>query len=189
VNLLYLYITILLVIELISVSAFTYLSILFVRVYRKIKLDSILLYTIFIIFLLLSQLSGVFSIIIPDTRIATTLYIATSSFAIAGFTTMLMLSFSSNNLYIFIPIFIASPDILAGILSTLIVLKRIKGETRYFLSLLSTSYYIRGIGALLTAFQGTLLTLLISETIRATAAVLLSLHHTAQVLTYGKEKE
>lgn len=183
-----LYMLLLLIVESISIAAFTYLSILFIRVYRRIKSESILFYTIFILLLLLGQLCGILSTVVSNARIAATLYVASSSLAVAGFMIMLFSSFSSNELYIVIPIFIASPDILAGILSTVFVIESVRGRTRYFISILSASYYIRGIGTLLTAFQGSLLALLISETIRASAVVLLALHHTAQVLAYCEEK-
>lgn len=182
-----LYIVLLLVVECISIIAFAYLEVLFIRVYRGVKLESILVYAIFILFLLSSQFCGVLSIIVSDSRIAAALYVATSSLAVAGF--ILLYTSSSNSMYIIIPIFVASPDILAGVLSTLLILKRIAGRTKYFLTILSFSYYIRGASTLLTAVQGSPMLLLISETMRAIAAVLLSLHHTAQVLVYGKEEK
>lgn len=183
-----LYTLVLLVLGSISIAAFTYLAILFIRVYREFKSDQILAYAIFIVFLLLSQLCSILSATISDNRIAATLYVATSSLAIAGFI-LLLIPPNSNNTYIFIPILVSSPDILAGLLSTLLILKRIRGGTRYFLLFLSLSYYARGIGALLTAAQGLLPLLLVSEAMRAAAAVLLALHHTAQVLTHGEEKK
>ena len=183
-----LYTVVLLVIESISIAAFAYLAALFIRVYKEFKSDHILVYTIFIVFLLLSQLCSILSATISDNRISATLYVATSSLAIAGFI-LLLTPLSSNNTHIFIPILVSSPDVLAGLLSTLLILKRIRGETRYFFLFLSLSYYARAIGTLLTAAQGLLLLLLISEAMRATAAVLLALHHTVQVLTHGEKKK
>ncbi|MEM0005986.1 MAG: hypothetical protein QXV81_01690 [Ignisphaera sp.] len=182
-----LYIALLLAVECISITAFAYLEALFIRVYRGVRLESVLVYAIFILFLLLSQFCSILSIIVSDSRTAAALYVATSSLALAGF--ILICTPSSNSMYIAIPIFIASPDILAGLLSTILILKRIAGRTKYFLTLLSLSYYIRGVSTLLTAAQGSPLLLLISEATRAIAVVLLSLHHTAQVLVYGKEEK
>ncbi len=183
-----LYIVSLLVVELVSIAAFTYLAVLFVRVYNVFKVEDILVYIMFILFLLLSQLCGMLSIIISDSRVAAALYVATSSLAIAGFI-LLLTSSHTGNTYIIMPILVSSPDILAGILSTLIISKHVTGKTRYFMALLSLSYYIRGVSTLLTAAQGPPLLLLVSETIRAIAAVALSLHHTAQVLIYGKKEK
>jgi len=183
------YTPLLLVAELISSAAFAYLTVLFIRVCKRVRLESVMLYTIFITFLLLSQICAALSIVVPSARLATALYIASSSLALAGFIALLSPFRGTGELYIFLPLLITSPDILAGVFSTLLIVKRVRGRTRHFLSILSTSYYIRGLGALLTAFQGTFLVLLVSEAVRACAAVLLALHHTAQVLVYGKEEE
>lgn len=181
-----LYTVLLLIVELISVASFAYLVMLFLRVYRAFKAEGILVYIMFTLFLLLSQLCGMLSLIIPDSRVAATLYVAASSLAIAGFVLLIP---SSNNTFVIIPILVSSPDILAGVLSTLITLKRAAGRTRYFLALLSISYYIRGVSTLATAALGPPSLILVSEAMRATAAVLLSLHHTVQVLIYGKEEK
>lgn len=183
------YTPLLLVAELISTAAFAYLAVLFIRLCKRVKLESVTLYTVFIAFLLFSQLCVTLSIVVPSARLATALYVASSSLALAGFIAMLSPSPSPNELYTLLPLFIASPDIMTGALSTLLIVKRVRGKTRLFLSILSASYYARGLGALLTAFQGSLLVLLASETVRACAAVLLAFHHTAQVLAYDEEEE
>jgi len=183
------YTLLLLVAELISTSAFAYLTVLFIRICKRVRLESVVLYTAFITFLLLSQLCATFSIVVPSAKLATALYVASSSLALAGFIALLPSSHSTSELYVVLPLLVASPDILAGVLSSLLVVKRVRGRTRYFLLALSASYYVRGVGALLTAFQGSLLALLASEAVRACATVLLALHHTTQVLVYGKEEE
>lgn len=76
---------ILLAIEVVSVAAFTYIFTLFVQLYRRVRAESLLLYTAFLLLLLIGQLCGALSIIAPDPRIAATLFVASSSFAVAGF--------------------------------------------------------------------------------------------------------
>ena len=176
---------ILLAIEIVSVAAFTYLFTLFVQLYRRVRAESLLLYTAFLLLLLIGQLCGALSIIAPDPRIAATLFVASSSFAVAGFLILLYSSLSRGELFMLIPLLVAFPDMLAGALSTAIVAFSARGLTRIFLAILSLSYYIRGFGVLLTALQGFFPILLVSETVRAVAAVLLAIHHTLQVSSHG----
>ncbi|MCC6056830.1 MAG: hypothetical protein LM583_09160, partial [Desulfurococcaceae archaeon] len=76
------YTSLLLVAELISSAAFAYLTVLFIRICKRVRLESVMLYTIFITFLLLSQICAALSIVVPSARLATALYIASSSLAI-----------------------------------------------------------------------------------------------------------
>lgn len=168
-------------------AAFTYIATLFARVYVRLKSDELLANVVSFTLLALSQACGAASAITPEGQWAATLYVATSSLAAASFAVMLLQTTSAGT-YILIPTLVITPDLLAGLLSSILTISRARGGTRSLLSLMSLSYYVRGLSVLLSAAHGSLLTLLISETMRAAVAVLLSIHHTAKVLPHGEEE-
>ncbi|MEM2004730.1 MAG: hypothetical protein QW705_01300 [Zestosphaera sp.] len=180
--------TVLALLEVVGAVAFAYLSTLFLRIYVRLKSDELLAYTTSFILLALSQVCSLLSTIVSEGRLAATLYVATSSLAMAGFMVMLFPRRSSK-FYMLVPLLVTTPDMLAGLVSTILVIRSVRGRTRSFLAILSLSYYVRGLSIVLSSAQGSLLGLLVSETLRAFAAILMSLHHMTQVLTHEQEEK
>jgi len=161
--------------------AFLYISLLFAKIYRKLRDDSILLFALSYAFLCLANITAILSAITPDHRLATAYYTATSSLAIAGFIAMLEALKPGPALYT-APLIalVITPDIIAGILSAMISIKS-EHATRLFMALLSLSFIFRGFSTVAAPVISPLL-LLIAEILRAFSAVALSLYHVARAV-------
>jgi len=161
--------------------AFLYISLLFAKIYGKLRDDSILLFALSYAFLCLANITAILSAITPDHKLAATYYAATSSLAIAGFIAMLEALKPGPALYT-VPFtaLLITPDIIAGTLSAIISIKS-KHATRLLMALLSLSFIFRGFSTM-TAPATSPLLLLIAEILRAFSAVALSLYHVARAV-------
>ncbi|MEM0371811.1 MAG: hypothetical protein QXG46_02530 [Ignisphaera sp.] len=184
-----LYGLVLICLELIGFTAFLYTALRFLQIYREIGGDELALAFLSFMFLSLSQLCVLLSILSSDIRIATALYVATATTAIASFTIMILQRHIENKMYIMMPtiLLILVPDIVAGLLSSYVAIEA-KRSIRLFLLMLSLSYYLRAL-AVVASVEFTPILLLISESVRSTSAVALAVHNSLKVSRLWAESE
>ncbi|ADM27431.1 hypothetical protein Igag_0597 [Ignisphaera aggregans DSM 17230] len=167
--------------EIVGAIAFLYIAYLFIKVYRGLRDESSFLFSVSYLFLGIAQICAFLSIIVSSHRLATTFYVATSSFAIAGFISMLGSTGYRSRLYIVpLAILLMSPDIVAGILSIAVSLRSIH-ITRIMMLLLSISFFFRGISIVVAPSISPII-LLFAEVLRATIAIALSIYHVSRVV-------
>ncbi len=167
--------------EVVGAIAFFYIAYLFIRVYRRLGEESTLLFSLSYMFLGIAQICAFLSIIVLSHRLATTFYVATSSFAIAGFISMLNSIRYGSRLYIIpLTILLVVPDVIAGILSAIVSLRSMY-ITRILMLLLSISFFFRGLSIVISPNISPII-LLFAEVLRAAIAITLSLYHVSKAV-------
>lgn len=162
------------VIEVVGALAFAYMAVLVARLYSRLKTSELLVFTLSLSLLSVSQVLAAFSVLARDPRIAAVLYTSTSSLASAAF--MLMAIKLEGKLYEVAPITILLADFAAGTLA-LLASKRFRGEAKLLTVIIGFSYYGRALSTITPPASVAEIVLLASEFARALAATVLSVYY------------
>lgn len=169
-------------------ALFLYISLVFLRIYLRIRVEYLALFSASFMSLTLSQVASAFSNIVTEPRLSLTLFTLSSSLASSGFLIMLfsILYASREKIIASLPptlLLNASPDLLAFLLSlTVAVLTRGKYLKRYFL-ILSATYLVRGLSSLLIPLGIGVYLLVISEFFKTIATLIFATYHLSKVTT------
>lgn len=167
-------------------ALFFYISLIFLRVYLRIKVEYLAFLSASFVSLTLGQIVSVLSNIVTEPKLSLTLFTLSSSLASSGFLIMLFSVLCANRERVVasllpVTLLIASPDILAFLLSlTVALLARGKHLKRY-LTALSITYLARGLSSLLIPFGIGAFLLVTSELLKALATLLFAVYHLGKV--------
>lgn len=181
---------ILIFLELLGMASFLFISMRLLVTYRRTLVYESLFLSVSFLLLAIGQVCSALSIFIDDVKISIAFYVATASTAIAAFSILIATQrYNRITLYAitFTLVGIAMPDFFAGLLSTITTLNSI-GFTRFLISLLSASYYLRAVSVIL-GVELSPIVLLTAEIVRSISAAALALHSSLKVLPYGQKKE
>lgn len=171
----------LMAIEVTGFLSFLYVALRLLSTYRKFRVQDLLLSSTSFLLLSVSQLCAALSIVFNDVRVSASLYVATSSLAMAAFILMIVQRSCSEKLYTFTPyiVFLIAPDVVAGSLSIYIAI-RASGYIKMLLIMLSSSYYLRVLSVIVGG-EITPIVLLVAELIRSLSAVALAIYSSVKV--------
>lgn len=160
--------------EVVGALAFTYMAVLVIKLYSRLKTSELLVFTLSLSLLATSQVLAALSVLARDPRLAAVLYTSTSSLASAAF--MLMSVKLEERPYTVVPVAIVLADFAAGTLA-LLASRRFRGEARPLTVIIGFSYYGRAVSTMAPSASMAEIVLLASEFTRALAATVLSVYY------------
>lgn len=168
---------------------FSYISLLLLSAYLKLRVKQVLVFSSAFLLLSLSQVAYVAAVASPSTRWSLTLSTISSSMASVAFFAMLMVLQRREEVVFAVPLIIAIPDLSAGslslVVSTLAKSRRLKAYTLA----LSLAYIFRGLGNLAVYAEIGVYMLVLSEVIKTVATLVYALYHVGKVIGYGEEEK
>lgn len=181
-----LYQTVLVALSALSSTLFLYVSLAFLRVYLRIRVEHFALFSTSFALLALGQVASVLSSVVEEPRLSLTLFTLSSSLASSAFLVMLFSIVRAGReriLAVLLPtLLVASPDIVAFTLSLVVVVlvrgKHLKG----YLTALSVAYLVRGLSSLLIPVGIGVFLLVVSELSKTLATLVFATYHLSKVI-------
>lgn len=181
-----LYQLVLLILNIVCLSLFLYVFAVLLKSYLRSGVKFLGFFSASFMLLVLSQVASATSNILEDPKISLTLYTLSSSTASAAFLVMLFFMLLANKEEAFAvmsPLLLVSfPDLLAFTLSLTVSLLVSGKYLKSYLTILSSTYFLRGLSSLLMMSQLGIYLLIISELLKALATLVFATYHLSKVI-------